>query len=61
MPANGGVYAYGAGGFPTQVYQSPNYWVDAVLTTTPPVDNTAPTIAAFNPANGATGGDTASP
>ena len=31
---------YGAGGFPTLSYNASNYWVDVVLTTTPPVDNT---------------------
>jgi hypothetical protein len=28
-----GVYAYGAGGFPSQSYDSTNYWVDAVFVT----------------------------
>jgi hypothetical protein len=27
-----GVYRYGASGFPTQTYQSTNYWVDVVFT-----------------------------
>ena len=27
VPANGGVYLYGSGGFPTQSYQNSNYWV----------------------------------
>ena len=32
VPANGGVYAYGAAGsFPTQVWNASNYWVDIVL------------------------------
>ena len=32
VPANGGVYAYGAAGsFPTQVWNASNYWVDVVL------------------------------
>ena len=35
---------------PTSSYQGSNYWVDVVLSTTPPVDNTAPTVTAFNPA-----------
>src|SRR5207244_13356006 len=31
-----GVYQYGTGGgFPTQTYNSANYWVDVVFTTTP--------------------------
>jgi len=50
--SSNGVYGYGPGGFPTQSYQSTNYWVDAVLTTTPPVDNTAPTVSAISPASG---------
>ncbi len=52
--SSNGVFAYGAGGFPTQSFQSTNYWVDAVFSTTPPVDNTAPTVAAFSPTSGAT-------
>ena len=32
VPANGGVYAYGAAGsFPTQVWNASNYWVDVML------------------------------
>ena len=27
-----GVYAYGAGGFPSQTYNASNYWVDVVYT-----------------------------
>ena len=52
--SSNGVYAYGAGGFPTQSYQSTNYWVDAVFSTTPPVDTTAPTVIRLQPASGAT-------
>ena len=55
VPASGGVYSYGAGGFPTQSYQSSNYWVDVLFNTTPPVDNTPPTVTSFNPASGSTG------
>jgi hypothetical protein len=29
--ANGGVFLYGAGGFPSQSYQSSNYWVDPLF------------------------------
>ena len=54
VPANGGVYAYGSGGFPSSTYQGSNYWVDVVLNTTPVVDTTAPTVTAFNPSAGAT-------
>jgi hypothetical protein len=31
VPANGGLYLYGAGGLPTQSYQSSNYWVDVLF------------------------------
>jgi hypothetical protein len=35
VPANGGVYAYGAAGtFPRSSYQGSNYWVDVVLAPT---------------------------
>jgi hypothetical protein len=52
VPASGGVYAYGSGGFPTSTFQSTNYWVDVVLRTAPNTDGTAPTVAAFSPAAG---------
>ena len=55
VPANGGVYAYGAGSFPTQTYLSSNYWVDVVFTTIPPADNTPPTVVSVTPGNAATG------
>ncbi|MGE5570048.1 MAG: DUF4082 domain-containing protein [Rhodospirillales bacterium] len=29
--ANAGVYRYGSGGFPTQVYRASNYWVDVIF------------------------------
>ncbi len=50
-----GVYRYGpTGGFPTDTYQSSNYWVDVVFTITPPgPDTTPPTVASFTPAAGA--------
>ncbi len=51
-----GVYAYGAASaFPSNTYQSSNYWVDVVFTTTPPADTTAPTVTSTSPAAGATG------
>jgi len=50
VPANGGVYLYGAGGFPTATSQSSNYWVDVVLHTAPPADNVAPTVLGYTPA-----------
>jgi hypothetical protein len=34
VPANGGVYLYGAGGFPTSMFGGNNYWVDPVFSTT---------------------------
>ena len=55
VPTNGGVYIYGsAAAFPTQTNQSSNYWVDVVMTTTPPVDTTPPTVTSTTPASGAT-------
>ena len=58
VPVSGGVYRYGTGGFPSSAYQGSNYWVDVVLSTTPPVDNTAPTITAFSPTTGSSGAAT---
>ena len=31
VTSNGGVFLYGTGGFPTQTYQSSNYWVEPVF------------------------------
>ena len=43
-----GVFAYGAAGtFPGQSWNSSNYWVDVVFTTTPPPDTTPPTVTTF--------------
>ena len=53
-PSGGnGVYVYGSTSFPTQTYNSSNYWVDANFSTanTPP-DTTAPTISVTNPTSG---------
>ena len=51
-----GVYTYGATTlFPTSTFQSTNYWVDVVFTTTAPPDTTAPTVTVTSPAGGATG------
>jgi hypothetical protein len=53
--ANGnGIYQYGpTGGFPSNTYQSSNYWVDVVFTTTAPgPDTTPPTVTSFTPAAG---------
>ncbi len=50
-----GVYAYGTGGgFPTNTYQSSNYWVDLVFDTSA-TDTTPPTVVSTAPAGGATG------
>ena len=56
-----GVYAYGPGGFPTQTWNSTNYWVDVVLTTSVGPDTTAPTVTATLPAAGATAVNPANP
>jgi hypothetical protein len=51
-----GVYVYGAGGFPTNTFQSANYWVDVVFTTSAGgSDTTPPTVTSTTPASGATG------
>jgi len=47
VPVNGGVYLYGASGFPTKTFQASNYWVDVVL------DSTPPAVVAFSPVAGA--------
>jgi hypothetical protein len=53
-----GVYAYGpAGTFPANSFNSENYWVDVVFTTTLGPDTTSPTVVAATPANGGTGID----
>ncbi|MDB5309385.1 MAG: hypothetical protein JWO38_3587 [Gemmataceae bacterium] len=50
-----GVYRYGAGGgFPTNSYQSTNYWVDVVFTQGAS-DTTPPTVVGVTPANNSTG------
>ena len=49
-PAAAGVFAYGSGNvFPTNSYQNANYWVDVLVSSTPPVDNTPPTVTAVSP------------
>ncbi len=51
-----GVYRYSASSvFPNQTYQSENYWVDVVFTTSLGPDTTPPTVHSVTPANGATG------
>ncbi|MCX7592607.1 MAG: DUF4082 domain-containing protein [Fischerella sp.] len=49
-----GVYKYGTGGFPTDTYQSSNYWVDVVFTTNTGSDTTPPTVSSTTPTSGAT-------
>jgi len=49
-----GVYLYGSGGFPSNTYQSTNYWVDVVFTTSTGPDTTAPTVSMTAPPSGAT-------
>ncbi|MGB8385234.1 MAG: N,N-dimethylformamidase beta subunit family domain-containing protein, partial [Dermatophilaceae bacterium] len=50
-----GVYAYGATSvFPDQTWQSSNYWVDVVFTTSTGPDTTPPTVSSTSPASGAT-------
>ena len=55
-PASGnGVYKYGASpAFPTDTWNSTNYWVDATFGTAAPGDTRAPRISAFTPADGST-------
>ncbi len=50
---NNGVYAYGGSGFPNSSYQSTNYWVDVVVSTTPA--SSGPAVIAQSPAANATG------
>ena len=53
-----GIYKYGPSGtFPTDTYQSSNYWVDVVFETAAPADTTPPTVTATSPASSATGVD----
>ena len=52
-----GVYHYDSAGgsaFPTDTFQSSNYWVDVVFENTVGPDTTPPTITARSPADGAT-------
>ena len=54
---NNGVYRYAAnGGFPTSSFNSTNYWVDPIVTTSG-TSTSPPTISATTPAAGATGVD----
>jgi phosphodiesterase/alkaline phosphatase D-like protein len=55
---NNGLFTYGSG-FPTSTFNSSNYWVDVVFSTTAP-DLTAPTVTSNVPASGASGVATSS-
>jgi WD40 repeat protein len=55
VSAGNGVYRYSATpAFPDSTFQSTNYWVDVVFTTTTAPDTTAPTVSSTTPSNGAT-------
>ncbi|MDQ3440240.1 MAG: DUF4082 domain-containing protein, partial [Planctomycetota bacterium] len=50
-----GVYKYSpTGTFPTDTFNSSNYWVDVVFDTTTASDTTPPTVSAQSPSGGAT-------
>ena len=50
-----GVYRYSAQPvFPSQTYQSSNYWVDVVFDTSQPADTLPPSVASTAPSRGAT-------
>ena len=49
------MYKYGATAFPTETFNSENYWVDVVFVTSIGPDTTAPTVSAVLPANNASG------
>ncbi|MBI1759636.1 MAG: DUF4082 domain-containing protein [Actinobacteria bacterium] len=50
-----GVYRAGASGFPTDTYNSANYWVDVVFATAAPPDTQPPQVASVAPAANAGG------
>ncbi len=47
-----GVFLYGNTAFPTDSYQSTNYWVDVVFATSLPPDTTPPTVRTTSPKPG---------
>src|SRR6185312_9279873 len=56
-----GLYRYGTGGgFPTNSYNSTNYWVDVVFNTTA-TTSSGPTLVSASPASGASGVPVTSP
>lgn len=51
-----GLYLYtNNSAFPTNNFQSSNYWVDVVFSSSTSVDNTPPTVSSVTPKNAATG------
>ncbi|QSJ15235.1 DUF4082 domain-containing protein [Nostoc sp. UHCC 0702] len=55
VSGSNGVYSYSSNStFPSSTYQSSNYWVDVVFTTSTTPDTTPPTVSATTPNNGAT-------
>jgi hypothetical protein len=51
-----GLYLYGAtAAFPTNTFQSSNYWVDVVFSSSSGTDLTPPTVTSVSPTSGATG------
>jgi hypothetical protein len=54
VDGSNGVYKYGSG-FPTSSYNSSNYWVDVVFSTTIGPDTTPPTVITVAPSSGASG------
>ena len=47
-----GVYKYGPSGFPTETFNSTNYWVDATFQRTIPPDVTGPSVTDLHPGSG---------
>ncbi|MCU1311003.1 MAG: hypothetical protein JWO20_2128, partial [Candidatus Angelobacter sp.] len=52
-----GVYVYGGSAFPTQTFQSTNYWVDVVFVSAGP-DTSPPTVTSVSPSANSTGATT---
>ncbi|HSV66359.1 MAG TPA: DUF4082 domain-containing protein [Mycobacteriales bacterium] len=50
-----GVYRLGASGYPSDTYNSANYWVDVVFGTVKPPDTQPPVVATTSPANNVSG------
>lgn len=46
------MFTYNEGSFPTQSFQSSNYWIDVVLNTSIAADTTAPTVSRFGQSGG---------